>query len=48
MENKLKLIVTEREIREAVAKVASATQRDFKGKNLVLIGVLEGCVCFHG
>ena len=46
MENKLKLIVTEREIREAVAKVASAIQRDFKGKNLVLIGVLKGAFVF--
>ena len=36
MENKIKLIVTEAEIREAVAKVASAIQRDFKGKTLSL------------
>jgi len=46
MENKIKLIVTEAEIREAVAKVASAIQRDFKGKNLVLIGVLKGAFVF--
>ena len=46
MENKLKLIVTEGEIREAVAKVASAIQRDFKGETPVLIGVLKGSFVF--
>lgn len=46
MENKLKLIATQGEIREAVAKVASAIQRDFKGKTPVIIGVLKGSFVF--
>ncbi|MFZ3072670.1 MAG: hypoxanthine phosphoribosyltransferase [Thermodesulfobacteriota bacterium] len=46
MENRLKLIMTENEIKEAVAKTASVIQRDFAGKNPVLIGVLKGSFVF--
>lgn len=38
--------MTEGEIKETVAKIAFAVERDFKGKNPVLIGVLKGSFVF--
>lgn len=41
-----KIIFTEAEIQKRVAEIAREINRDYQGKNLVIIGVLKGSVYF--
>lgn len=42
----LKTLVTEEEIRAKVKELGAQISRDYEGKNLLLVGVLKGCVVF--
>jgi hypoxanthine phosphoribosyltransferase len=44
--SKPKLLITKDEIRQAVVKLAAEIRRDYKGKELVLIGILKGSFVF--
>ena len=41
-----KVLITQDEIRQAVAKLASEIRRDYQGKQLLLIGILKGSFIF--
>ena len=42
----LKILVTEEQIKKRVAEVAELINKDYVGKNLVLIGILKGSISF--
>lgn len=41
-----KVLISEEEIRERVAKSAPASPEDYAGKNLLMVGILKGSVVF--
>jgi len=41
-----KILIHQEEIRQAVAKLAAEIRRDYKGKQLLLIGILKGSFVF--
>jgi hypoxanthine phosphoribosyltransferase len=41
-----KVLITQDEIRQAVAKLAAGIRRDYRGKKLLLIGILKGSFVF--
>ncbi len=46
MSSEPKLLITQEEIRQAVAKLAAEIRRDYRGKQLLLIGILKGSFVF--
>ncbi len=46
MSSEPKLLITPEEIRQAVAKLAAEIRRDYRGKQLLLIGILKGSFVF--
>ena len=42
----LKILITEEELKEKVAELGAQISRDYKDKNLLLVGVLKGSVVF--
>lgn len=43
-----RVLISEKEIEDAVLRMANAISRDYEGKNLVLLGILKGSVVFMG
>lgn len=41
-----KVLISQEEIAEAVAKIGAQISKDFEGKNLMMVGVLKGSVIF--
>lgn len=46
MSRQPKILIHQEEIRQAVAKLAAEIRRDYKGKQLLLIGILKGSFVF--
>ena len=46
MSSEPKLLITQEEIRQVVAKLAAEIRRDYRGKKLLLIGILKGSFVF--
>ena len=46
--DRLRVIFTEKQIQKRVDEVASQVNRDFKGRTLHVIGILENCFLFMG
>jgi hypoxanthine phosphoribosyltransferase len=44
--SRLKVAISEKEIRQRVRELAKQIDRDYKGKALVVVGVLENCLMF--
>ena len=43
-----KVLLSEQDIEETVSRLAAQISRDYKGKNLLLLGILKGSVVFMG
>ena len=41
-----KILVSEQELSDINARLGAQITKDFKGKNLLVLGILKGCVCF--
>lgn len=46
MKRKISLLIPEGDIRVRVAELAEQISRDYKGKNLLMVGILKGAVIF--
>jgi hypoxanthine phosphoribosyltransferase len=43
-----KILISEEEIREKSLELAEVISKDYKGKNLLVVGLLKGCIPFIG
>ena len=46
MTSQPKVLITQNEIKQAIAKLAAQIQQDYQGKHLLLIGILKGSFIF--
>lgn len=42
----VKVLITEEEIRDKIDELAARIRKDYEGKELVVVGILKGCVMF--